>query len=44
MVPWLSKKNEDQSGGPMANLEVFGDEASFQYFQKNMEIDFPHVL
>ncbi len=26
MVPWLSKKSEDQSGGPRTNLEVFGDE------------------
>ena len=28
------KKTEDQSGGPRTNLEVFGDEVSFQYFQK----------
>ena len=28
------KKSEDQSGGPSSNLEVFGDEVSFQYFQK----------
>ena len=34
MVPWLSKKSEDQPGGPRTNLEVFGDEVSFQYFQK----------
>ena len=34
MVPWLSKKSEDQSGGPKTNLEVFGDKVSFQYFQK----------
>ena len=44
MVPWLSKKSEDQPGGPRTNLEVFGDEASFQYFQKNMKIDFPHAM
>ena len=30
-VPWLSKKSEDQSGGPRTNLKVFGDELSFQY-------------
>ena len=34
MGPWLKKKSEDQSGGPRTNLEVFGDEVSFQYFQK----------
>jgi hypothetical protein len=34
MVPWLSKKSEDQSGGPRTNLAVFGDEVSFQYFPK----------
>ena len=34
MVPWLSKQSEDQSGGPKTNLQVFGDEVSFQYFQK----------
>ena len=34
MVPWLSEKSEDQSGGPRTNLEVFGDEVSFQYFWK----------
>ena len=34
MMPWLSKKNEDQSGGPKTNLEVFGDEVSLQYFPK----------
>jgi len=28
------KKNENPSGGPRTNLEVFGDEVSFQYFQK----------
>ena len=44
MVPWLLKKTNDQSGGPRTNLEVFGDEVSFQYFPKNMKIDFPHVL
>jgi hypothetical protein len=44
MVPWLSKKSEDQPGGPRTNLEVFGDEVSFQYFQKNMKIDFPCVM
>ena len=30
MVPWLSKKSKDQPGGPRTNLEVFGDEVSFQ--------------
>ena len=35
MVPWLYKKSEDQSGGPRTNLEVFGGEVSFQYFQKH---------
>jgi hypothetical protein len=44
MVPWLLKKTNDQSGGPRTNLEVFGDEVSFQYFQKNMKIDFPCVM
>ena len=44
VVPWLSKKSEDQSGGPKTNWEVFGDEVSFQYFQKNMKIDFPHAM
>ena len=44
MVPWLSKKSEDQPGGPRTNLEVFGDEVSFQYFLKNMKIDFPHAM
>ena len=34
MVPWLSNKSEDQSGGPRTNLEVFGDGVSFQYFPK----------
>jgi len=34
LVPWLPKKSEDQSGGPSTNLKVFGDEVSFQYFQK----------
>ena len=34
MVPWLSKKSEDQSGGPKTNLEVFGDEVRFHYFQR----------
>ena len=34
MVLWLKKESEDQSGGPRTNLEVFGDEVSFQYFQK----------
>ena len=34
MVPWLSIKSEGQSGGPRKNMEVFGDEVSFQYFQK----------
>ena len=34
MAPWLQKKSEDQSGGPRTNLEIFGDEASFQYFPK----------
>ena len=34
MVPWLSKKSEDQSGDPNTNVEVFGDEVGFQYFQK----------
>ena len=29
IVPWLKKENEDQSGGPRINLEVFGDEVSF---------------
>jgi hypothetical protein len=38
MVPWLSKKSEAESGGPRNNLEVFGDQVSFQYFQ-NMKID-----
>ena len=44
MVPWLSKKSEAQSGGPRTNLEVPGDEVSFQYFPKNMEIDFPYAM
>jgi hypothetical protein len=44
MAPRLLKKSEDQSGGPRTNLDVFGDEVSFQSFQKNMKIDFPHVL
>ena len=35
MVPWLSNKSEDQSGGPRTNLDVFGDEVSFQYFPKH---------
>ena len=35
MGPWLKKKSEDQSGGPRTNLEVFGDEVSFQNFQKH---------
>ena len=34
VVPWLSNKIEDQSGGPKTNREVFGDEVSFQYFPK----------
>ena len=34
VVPGLSKKYEDQPGGPRTNLEVFGDEVSFQYFLK----------
>ena len=34
MVPWLSKKSEDQSGGPKTNLEVFGEEGRFQFFKK----------
>ena len=42
--PEFSKKIEDQSGGPMTNLEAFGDEVSFQYFQKNMKIDFRHAM
>ena len=41
MVPWLSKKSEDQSGGLRTNLEVFGDEVSFQYFQKTWKSTFP---
>ena len=34
---WLrgsQTKSEDQPGGPRTNLEVFGDEVSFQYFPK----------
>ena len=30
MMPWLSKKSKDQSGGPRTNLGAFGDEVSFQ--------------
>jgi hypothetical protein len=44
MVPCLSNKSEDQSGGPRTNLAVFGDEVTFQYFQKNMKIDFPDAM
>ena len=35
VVPWLSKKCEDEPRGPRTNLDVFGDEVSFQYFQKH---------
>ena len=42
MVPWRQNKSEDQSGGPRTNLEVFGEEVSFQYFQKT--IDFPDAM
>jgi len=34
MGSWLTNKSEDQSGVPRTNLDVFGDEVSFQYFQK----------
>ena len=41
LVPWPSKKSEDQSGGPRTNLEVFGDEVSFQYFKKTWKSTSP---
>jgi hypothetical protein len=34
MGPELKKTSADQSGGLRTHLEVFGDEVSFQYFQK----------
>jgi len=41
MAHWLLTKNEDQSGGPRTNLEVFGDEVNFQYFQKTWKSTSP---
>ena len=41
MVPWLSKKTKDQSGGPRTHLEVIGDEVSFQYFPKTWKSTSP---
>ena len=37
----LAKNSEDQPGGPRNNLEVFGDEVSFQYFQKTRKSTSP---
>ena len=35
--PWCKERSNDKSGCPMTNLEVFGDEASLQYFQKTLK-------
>ena len=43
MVPWLKTKSEDQSGDPPTNLQVFGDEVGFQYFQKTWKSIVPVV-
>ena len=40
MVPWLKRKFEDQSGGPRTNLEVLGDEVTFQFTIKYWKMDF----
>ena len=38
---WCPTKPEDQPGGPRTNLEVFGDEVTFQNFQKKHENRLP---